>query len=146
MGKKGAGKSQDHWTTGPSRSLGSVSSRAHPRTSRDETVLLPTLVWATDYGRAERKQPSLHGRKFNPNPKFLAMAAAYFVCHIGPIFQISQIYTFIGCPQSVSKQLNVRLKMKKIFEKKECYGRTGFRTFNLSIRNRRRCPQTTRYR
>ena len=24
------------------------------------------------------------------------MAAAYFVCHIGPIFQISLIYAFIG--------------------------------------------------
>ena len=58
-------------------------------------------VIPTDYGRPERKQPSLHGRKFNPNPKFLSMAAACFVCHIGPIFQISLIYAFIGCPQSV---------------------------------------------
>ena len=55
----------------------------------------------TDYGRPERKQPSLHGRKFNPNPKFLGTAEAYFVCHINPIFQISLIYAFIGCPQSV---------------------------------------------
>ena len=31
----------------------------------------------------------MHGRKFNPNPKFLGTAEAYFVCHIGPIFQIS---------------------------------------------------------
>ena len=23
---------------------------------------------------------ALHGQKFNPNPKFLGMAAAYFVC------------------------------------------------------------------
>ena len=38
------------------------------------------------------------GRKFNPNPKFLGMAEAYFVCHIDPIFQISLIYAFIGCP------------------------------------------------
>ena len=37
----------------------------------------------TDYGRPERKQPSLHGQKFNPNPKFLGTAEAYFVCHIG---------------------------------------------------------------
>ena len=29
------------------------------------------------------------------------MAAAYFVCHIGPIYQISLIYAFIGCPQTV---------------------------------------------
>ena len=55
----------------------------------------------TDYGHPERKQPSLHGRKFNPNPKFLGTAEAYFVCHIVPIFQISLIYAFIGCPQSV---------------------------------------------
>ena len=30
----------------------------------------------------------MHSRKFNPNPKFLGTAEAYFVCHIGPIFQI----------------------------------------------------------
>ena len=59
------------------------------------------MCWNTDYGRPERKQCSLLGRKFNPNPKFLGMAKAYFVCHIGPIFQISLIYAFIGCPQSV---------------------------------------------
>ena len=41
---------------------------------------------------------ALHGRKFNPNPKFLGTAEAYFVCHIGPKFQISLIYAFIGCP------------------------------------------------
>ena len=52
----------------------------------------------TDYGHPERKWPSLHGRKFTPTPKFLGMAAAYFVCHIGPFFQISLIYAFIGCP------------------------------------------------
>jgi hypothetical protein len=48
------------------------------------------MVDSTDYGRPERKKPSLHGRKFNPNPKFLGTAEAYFVCHIGPIFQISR--------------------------------------------------------
>ena len=52
----------------------------------------------TDYGLPERKLSLLHGRKFNPNPKFLGTAEAYFVCHIGPIFQISLIYVFIGCP------------------------------------------------
>ena len=36
--------------------------------------------------------------KSNPSPKFLDLAEAYFVCHIGPIFQISLIYAFIGCP------------------------------------------------
>ena len=45
--------------------------------------------------------PSLNGRKFTPTPKFLVTAEAYFVCHIGPNFQISLIYAFIGCPQSV---------------------------------------------
>ena len=38
----------------------------------------------TDYGRPVRKSPSLHGRKSNPNPKFIGTAEAYFVCHIGP--------------------------------------------------------------
>ena len=28
----------------------------------------------TDYGRLVRKSPSLHGRKSNPNPKFLGTA------------------------------------------------------------------------
>ena len=60
-----------------------------------------TMIMCTDYGRPERKYSSLNGRKFNPNPKFLGTAKAYFVCHIGPIFQISLIYAFIGCPQSV---------------------------------------------
>ena len=54
---------------------------------------LPSL---TDYGRPESKSPSLHGWKFNPNPKFLGTAEADFVCHIGPIFQIPLIYAFIG--------------------------------------------------
>ena len=52
----------------------------------------------TDNGHPERKKLSLHGRKFNHNPKFLGMAAAYFISHIGPNFQISLIYTFIECP------------------------------------------------
>ena len=51
------------------------------------------MIILTDYGRPEKKQSSLHGQKFNPNPKFLGTAEAYFVCHIGPIFQISLIYT-----------------------------------------------------
>ena len=42
--------------------------------------------------------PSLHGKKSFPTPKFLGMAEACFVCHIGPNFQISLIYAFIGCP------------------------------------------------
>ena len=63
-----------------------------------QSKYLLTVLLVTDYGRPERKYPSLHRRKFNPNPKFLGMAAAYFVCHIGPIFQVSLIYAFIGCP------------------------------------------------
>ena len=51
-----------------------------------------------DYGRPERKLHSLSGQKFTPTPKFLGTAEAYFVCHLGPIFQISLIYAFIGCP------------------------------------------------
>jgi hypothetical protein len=45
-----------------------------------------------------RKSPSLHDRKSTPTPKFLGTAKAYFVCHVGPNFQISLIYAFIGCP------------------------------------------------
>ena len=41
-----------------------------------------------DHGRPERK--------FTPTPKFLGMAAAYFVYHIGPIFQISLTYAFFN--------------------------------------------------
>ena len=56
------------------------------------------ILCSTDYVRVVRKSPSLHSRKSNPNPKLIDMAEAYFVCHIGPKFQISLIYAFIGCP------------------------------------------------
>ena len=52
----------------------------------------------TDYGRPVRKSPSLHGKKSNPNPKFIDTDQAYFVCPIGPKFQISLVYAFIGSP------------------------------------------------
>ena len=65
----------------------------------------------TDCGRPERKKPSLHGRKFTPTPKFLGTAKAYFVCQIGPVFQISLIYAFIGCPQSVFYMIQSRYKI-----------------------------------
>ena len=39
----------------------------------------------------------MHGRKLNPNPKFLGTAEAYLECHVGPIFQVSLINAFIGC-------------------------------------------------
>ena len=58
-------------------------------------------VLTTDYGHLMRKSPSLHSRKSTPNPKFLGTAKAYFVCHIGPNFQISLIHASIGCPLSV---------------------------------------------
>ena len=56
------------------------------------------IIFATDYERPVRKPPSLHAQKLTPTSKFLGTAKAYFVCHIGPIFQISFIYAFIGCP------------------------------------------------
>ena len=65
------------------------------------TICTFSQIISADYGRPERKQPSLHSQKITPTPKFLGTAEAYFVCHIGPIFQISLIYPFIGCPQSV---------------------------------------------
>ena len=52
----------------------------------------------TDYGPPERKSPPLNRHKCTPTPKSLDTAKAYFVCHIGPKFQISLIYAFIGCP------------------------------------------------
>ena len=44
----------------------------------------------------------------NPNPKFLGTPEADFVCHIGPIFQISLVYAFIGCPQSMSQSISLK--------------------------------------
>ena len=76
-----------HITTGP------------PEFGNLSTLLCSHAIQATtDYGRLARKSPSLHSRKLTPTPKFLGIAEAYFVCHIGPIFQISLIYAFIGCP------------------------------------------------
>ena len=43
-------------------------------------------VLSTDYERPERKWPSLHCRKLNPNPKFLGMAEAYFCLPHRPNF------------------------------------------------------------
>ena len=50
------------------------------------------IIWHTDYGRPVRKSPSLHDQKSTPTPNFLGTAEAYFVCHIGPNFQISLIF------------------------------------------------------
>ena len=49
--------------------------------------------------RTPREEKAFTERpKFTPTPKCLGTAKAYFVCHFGPIFQISLIYAFIGCP------------------------------------------------
>ena len=79
----------------------SVVATKERKTSSFVSTQNNTQVTTTDYGHPEKKQSSLHGRKFNPNPKFLGTAEAYFVCHIGPIFKIFLIFAFIGCPQSV---------------------------------------------
>ena len=57
-----------------------------------------------DYGCPERKQ------------KFLGTAEAYFVCHIGLIFQISLIYAFIGCPQYVLYIIHILYILTFIFK------------------------------
>ena len=82
-------------------------SRHYLRTSDDRLIIFDKIIYkviralappSTDYGLPVRKSPSLHGRKSTPTLKFLGTAEAYFVCHIGPNFQISLIYAFIGCP------------------------------------------------
>ena len=66
------------------------------------------LECSTDYRHTQRKQSSLHSQKFNSNPKFLGTAEAYFVCHIGPKFQLLFfIYAFIECPQSVGDRIDL---------------------------------------
>ena len=57
-----------------------------------------TLCVVKDNGHPVKKSPSLHGRKSNPNPKFIVTAKAYFVCHIDLNLQVSLIYAFIECP------------------------------------------------
>ena len=49
-----------------------------------------------DYRRPVRKSLPLHGRKIHSHSQFFGTAEAYFVCHIGPNFQIFLIYAFIG--------------------------------------------------
>ena len=56
---------------------------------KSKKEIVKSIYRSTDYGRQVRKSPSRHGQKSNPNPKFLDTAKAYFVCHIGPKFQIS---------------------------------------------------------
>ena len=76
------------------------------------------IFQSTDYGRPVRKLPSLHGRKSTPTPKFSGTAEAYFVCHIGPNFQIYLIYTFIGCPTSVVRVSMLPSACKRQIQKK----------------------------
>ena len=54
------------------------------------------LLISTDYRHPVRKSPSLHSQKSNPNPKLLGTAEAYFVCHIGPKFQIFWFMSSLG--------------------------------------------------
>ena len=59
-----------------------------------------------DYGHPETIAfTALHGREFNPNPKFLGTADAYFAYHIGLIFQISLIYA-LAVPKNLGVGLN----------------------------------------
>ena len=70
------------------------------------------MVFSTDYEHPMRKSPSLHSRKSNPNPKFIGTAEANFVCHIGPKFQISLNYAFIGCQVTPMRGLKKLEKWK----------------------------------
>ena len=47
---------------------------------------LNQMLFSTDYGRPERKEPSLHGRKFTPTPKFLGTAEGKFCLPHRPKF------------------------------------------------------------
>ena len=72
-------------------------------------------VWTTDFRLLVSKSPSLHSRR--SNSKFLGTTEAYFVRHIGPNFQISMIYAFIGCPSSVSWTISSYYFLVIIFER-----------------------------
>ena len=50
----------------------------------------------TNYGHPVRKLSSLHGRKSNPNPKFLGTAKAYFVCQSAQIFRFLWFMPSLG--------------------------------------------------
>ena len=59
---------------------------------RKQTVLLST-DWTPRQEMAFTEQPKIHSHS-----QILGTTKAYFVCHIGTVFQISLIYAFIGCP------------------------------------------------
>ena len=96
----------EHYQTNPKISEKEKQNLLHLAVKKKGTVnyalrhscLQSVIYLLTDYRRPVRKSPSLHGQKSTPTPKFLGTAKAYLVCHIGPIFQISLIYAFIGCP------------------------------------------------
>ena len=89
---------------------------------------------------------TLHCQKLNPNPKFLGMAKACFVCHIGQKFQNSSIYAFIGCPLSViwdilEKKAFVTCSLSKTFIIKKGFIFDHFP--NQIIQNRLLCRKLT---
>ena len=93
---------------------GKLSSRSQkPIKIRTPSIL--ELATTADNERPVRKLRSLHGRKPTPIYKFLGTAGAYFVCHIGPNFQISLIFAFIGCPQSVLRHIYLYINMHLLF-------------------------------
>ena len=95
----------------PTRKTGIYLGAAISHSSENKLSPQQATNTTTDYGRPVRKSPSLHGRKSNPNSKFLGTAEAYFVSHISPNFQFSLIYVFIGCPLSVNTTIQPPLYM-----------------------------------
>ena len=67
----------------------------------------------TNYGRPERKKPTLHSRKFTPTPKFLGTAEAYFVATSAQLFRYLWFMASLG--ESVwyemTKQINLIFKI-----------------------------------
>ena len=73
-------------------------------------MLQPSSIQKSALTDAQRGN-SLHCTAENSLPLPNFQAEAYFVCHIGPIFQISLMYAFIGCPQSVLHLEEVRSQL-----------------------------------
>jgi hypothetical protein len=82
-----------------------TAQRASPVRHKREKLLAPKeikSIFAFHHGLrtpGEEIAFTAQPKKSTPTPKFLGTAKAYFVCHIGPNFQIFFfIYAFIGCP------------------------------------------------
>ena len=75
-----------------------------------------------DYWCPVRKSPSLHGRKSNPNLKFLGKAEAYYVCHIGPKLSDPED-RLIMMKQSYYQSVKISWK---VWWKIKCYFRNYF--------------------